>query len=168
MKRFKVALRRTHDRAVLPSRALEGDVGYDLCSVQHGRIDPGETVAIDTGWQFAGGSTVRHQKHSCDYIDGKANEFFVKVEARSGLALKSVFPVGGIIDLGYRGQLNVLLYNGRYDKPYDVCVGDRIGQLVFYRISGDDRPEWETAFTETDREPEPTARGSSGFGSTGQ
>lgn len=163
MKRLLVSLNRSHPSAVLPKHAHVGDVGYDLVSVQHGRIDPGETVSIDTGWTVSNTWMVSHDH--LDYDDDICQmEAFMKVEGRSGLALQSVFPIGGIIDMGYRGPLKVNLYNGRYDKPYDVHVGDRIGQLVIYRVA----PIGEDVFDETATEPSQTARGTSGFGSTGR
>ena len=157
---MRLSLRRTDDRAVLPSRAHDGDVGYDVSSVQHGRINPGETVAVDTGWAVDG---FNHALLPYDTFTVNNLIAYAKIEQRSGLALKSMFAVGGVIDTGYRGQLKVLLFNGG-QKPYDINIGDRIGQLVFYVVSAR-----STAVVES-RQPQAadTERGSSGLGSTGR
>lgn len=165
MNGLSVSLRRTHPAAVLPKQAHDGDVGHDLVSVQHGRIDPGETVAIDVGWTVADVCLVQRSHDDVEWDDGTGlTEAYMKIESRSGLSLKSVFAVGGVIDAGYRGPLKVNLYNGRHDRPYDVHVGDRIGQLVIYRVA----PVGHESFFETADDPTETSRGSAGYGSTGR
>ena len=87
----------------------------------------------------------------------------LKFEGRSGMALKGVWPVGGIIDPGYRGEMNVILYNST-SKVYHINAGDRPAQLVWYVVNApgdnDFTPfEWVEDIEESER-------GNDGFGST--
>lgn len=65
----------------------------------------------------------------------------------------------GLIDSGYRGEVQVALVNTDPDIPFVVRRGDRIAQVMFQWL---ERPEW----LEVDRLDE-TERGSRGFGSSG-
>ena len=81
------------------------------------------------------------------------------VEDRSGLALKGVCTLGGVIDCGYRGEIKVVLVNlGK--QPYPVQAGNRIAQLRLTRCL-------PAVYTET-AELAPSTRGEGGFGSTGR
>ncbi len=56
---------------------------------------------------------------------------------RSGLALRhgiSVVNAPGLIDAGYRDELQVLLLNTDPAADYEVHRGDRIAQLVIQRV----------------------------------
>ena len=56
---------------------------------------------------------------------------------RSGLALKhgiSVVNAPGLIDAGYRGELQVIILNTDPTHAYSIERGDRIAQLVVQRI----------------------------------
>ncbi|XP_054257640.1 deoxyuridine 5'-triphosphate nucleotidohydrolase-like [Macrosteles quadrilineatus] len=80
---------------------------------------------------------------------------------RSGLAAGAgitVLNAPGIIDSGFRGELEVLLYNSDGTTHY-VPKGIRIAQLVLL-------PYGQAVFTPVHRLP-PAERGSGGFGSTG-
>jgi len=81
---------------------------------------------------------------------------------RSGLQLKhgvTCINAPGLIDSGYRGEVQVALVNTDPDIPFVVRRGDRIAQVMFQWL---ERPEW----LEVDRLDE-TERGSRGFGSSG-
>lgn len=85
--------------------------------------------------------------------------------SRSGLAMRSVFVANspGIVDADFRGDVDVLLYNGS-DEPHYVKHGDRIAQLV--------GPWREMGFNFSSKPLPPelidTERGASGYGSTGR
>jgi len=80
------------------------------------------------------------------------------VEDRSGLAVRGITTLAGVIDPGYRGELKVVMTN-LSQSPVEIKPGDRIAQLrIVQRI--------EAAFEEVE-EHGATARGSGGFGSTG-
>lgn len=80
------------------------------------------------------------------------------VEDRSGLAVRGVTTLAGVIDPGYRGELKVVMTN-LSAAPVEIKPGDRIAQLrIVQRI--------EAAFEEVAELGE-AARGAGGFGSTG-
>ena len=80
------------------------------------------------------------------------------VEDRSGLAVRGVTTLAGVIDPGYRGELKVVMTN-LGAGPVEIKAGDRIAQLrIVARI--------EAAFEEVEELGE-AARGERGFGSTG-
>jgi dUTP pyrophosphatase len=85
-----------------------------------------------------------------------------QVRPRSGLAARhgiTVLNAPGTIDADYRGEVQVLLVNlGR--ESFSVMRGERIAQLVIAPIT-------HAQLSETKNLNE-TARGSGGFGSTGQ
>jgi dUTP pyrophosphatase len=81
------------------------------------------------------------------------------VEDRSGLAVRGVTTLAGVIDPGYRGELRVVMTN-LSAAPVVIKPGDRIAQLrIVARI--------EAAFEEVAELGE-AARGERGFGSTGK
>jgi dUTP pyrophosphatase len=80
------------------------------------------------------------------------------VEDRSGLAVRGVTTLAGVIDPGYRGELKVVMTN-LSAAPVEIKPGDRIAQLrIVQRI--------EAGFEEVAELGE-AARGAGGFGSTG-
>lgn len=81
------------------------------------------------------------------------------VEDRSGLAVRGVTTLAGVIDPGYRGELKVVMTNLGV-APVEIKAGERIAQLrIVERI--------EAAFEEVVELGE-AARGAKGFGSTGR
>ena len=80
------------------------------------------------------------------------------VEDRSGLAVRGITTLAGVIDPGYRGELKIVLTN-LTSEPQMVAPGHRIAQLrIVERI--------QAVFEETDMLAE-APRGVAGFGSTG-
>ena len=83
---------------------------------------------------------------------------------RSGLAARhgiTCLNAPGLIDAGYRGELQVMLVNHDPSPDYTVSRGDRIAQLVIIRVE-------QAAFELVGAEGlAPSQRGSGGFGHTG-
>jgi dUTP pyrophosphatase len=80
------------------------------------------------------------------------------VEDRSGLALRGLTTLAGVIDSGYRGEVKIVLTN-LTPAPVQIAPGDRIAQLrIVQRI--------EATFEEVPEIAE-APRGVAGFGSTG-
>jgi dUTP pyrophosphatase len=83
---------------------------------------------------------------------------------RSGLALRhgiTCLNAPGLIDSGYRGELQVILVNTDPEEDYKVARGDRIAQLVVMRVE-------QVGFDLVDSEGLGEAeRGVGGFGHTG-
>lgn len=149
----RIKLKRIHPDAVLPTPATEYDVGYDVTSVEDIVIAPGRTALVHTGLCLA----------DDPYIDTDDLRVFIKVEGRSGLALRGVWPVGGIIDPTYRGEMCVILYNST-NRPYEVSSGDRIAQFVTYVVPVVDPSVNVFAWTD---DVGTSTRGDAGFGSSG-
>jgi dUTP pyrophosphatase len=85
------------------------------------------------------------------------------VQPRSGLALRhgvTCLNTPGLIDAGYRDEISVLLVNLDPQVAFDISRGDRIAQLVIQRVED---VAWREVATLDD-----SARGTGGWGSTGQ
>ena len=140
-----IPTRRLHTDAKLPKYAHTGpfgDLAADLYSVQDATIQPHRTALVPTGLAMA---------FPADYG--------ALVEDRSGLAVKGITTLAGVIDPGYRGEIKVVLINIT-DAPILLAAGDRIAQLrIVQKI--------EATFEEVD-DLDATHRGEGGFGSTGQ
>lgn len=137
---------RLTDAAVAPSRAHPGDAGYDLRAAEAARLEPGERASVGTGIAL-------------EIPDGWAG----LVLPRSGLAARhgiSVVNAPGLIDAGYRGEVRVLLLNTDHENSFEIAPGDRIAQLMLVRHEAPELEEAEAL--------EESARGASGFGSTGR
>ncbi len=136
---------RMHPDAQLPRYAHTGpfgDLAADLHAVSPWTIQPGETVAIPTGLAL-----------------GFPPGFGALVEDRSGLALRGLTTLAGVIDPGYRGEIKVVVTN-LSPMPHSIFSGDRIAQLrIVQRLE---------AVFELVTQLDDTARNSGGFGSTGK
>jgi dUTP pyrophosphatase len=122
-----------------------GDLAADVYASDSVTLAPaghaGSTAAVPTGVAFEFPST-----HGA------------LVEDRSGLAVRGVTTLAGVIDPGYRGELKVVMTN-LSSAPVEIRAGDRIAQLrIVQRI--------EATFEEVD-DLGAAARGADGFGSTG-
>lgn len=141
------------EKAKLPTKAHETDVGYDLYALEDCNLAEGTVTKVRTGIAYGGFDPLSEASTT------SAMAIFPKIEGRSGLAAKGIHPVGGIVDPGYRGELVVMLRNTRSDLDYFIKAGDRIAQMVFYMTA---QPEICIG------ELKQTDRGDSGFGSTGK
>jgi dUTP pyrophosphatase len=142
---MRLAIRRLSSRACLPTRAHDGDAGFDLYALEGGTIPAGERAAVPTG--IAVELPERHAG---------------LVLPRSGLAARhgiSLVNAPGLIDQGYRGEVRVLLVNTDAREDFSFEAGDRIAQLLVVRVEAPDIVEVE--------ELAETKRGADGFGSTG-
>ena len=133
--------------ACAPSRAHDGDAGYDLRAVEEIGLPPGGRGLVRTGISLA-------------IPRGYAG----LVLPRSGLAIRhGVAPVNtpGLIDSGYRGEVMVPLINHDREEAFRVEAGMRVAQLVLVRAE-------DISFREVDfLEAGADGRGEGGFGSSG-
>lgn len=167
---MEIKFKKLVPEAKLPTQGKPGDAAFDLYSAEDVTLKPGETRAVSTGLQMA------------DMPDNdEGDSIYIQFLGRSGVATKEgTFPVGGVLDATYRGELKVILHNGnppelQFDErgfPYlsgksvSFKKGDRVAQMAIIKIVTTDRKnQVRMAFTEEVTE---TARGTSGFGSTGQ
>lgn len=118
-----------------------GDLAADLYASEGMILEPGATVAVPTGVAMEFPST-----HGA------------LVEDRSGLAVKGITTLAGVIDSGYRGEIRIVVTNLGVTAA-EVKQGDRIAQLRIVR-------RIEAEFVEVAELGEAT-RGAGGFGSTG-
>lgn len=142
---MQISFRRLHPEAPVPSQAHPGDAGWDLASAVRVHLQPGERAAVPTGIAVA-------------IPPGYAGW----VLPRSGHARRhgvGVVNAPGLIDSGYRGEIEVLLVNHGHE-PVTFEPGDRIAQLVVVPVP-------DVTWVETDQLDD-TARGAGGFGSSGR
>lgn len=113
-------VRRVREEAVVPERAYAGDAGLDLAACERIELGPGERALVPTGLALA-------------IPDGYAGF----VLPRSGLAARhgiSIVNAPGLVDAGYRGEVQVALLNTDAREPFVVEPGMRIAQLVVQRV----------------------------------
>jgi dUTP pyrophosphatase len=150
-----VKVKKTHPNAVIPTQN-PGDVGWDLYAVEDCVIPPGESRQIKTGLTLA----------ETPFDNDIHKTILLKIEGRSGMALNhSVFPIGGIIDPYYRGEVCPILYNGGKEN-YSVSAGDRTAQIVIYAVHAKTQSS-TTSFMEVNIV-RSSKRADKGFGSSGK
>ncbi len=129
-----------------PARMRSGDAAADLPARESVRLEPGERFLMPTGFAVAIPSGY------CGLI-----------LPRSGLALRhglTVVNSPGLIDSGYRGELQVILLNTGAEAV-ELERGQRIAQLLVLPVPA-------VGFTTVDElPPSDDNRGSDGFGSSG-
>jgi dUTP pyrophosphatase len=141
----RVLIRRLDPSLPLPSYAVAGDAGMDLRSAVDVVLKPGERCRIPTGIAVA-------------IPDGYAGF----VQPRSGLAARTGLGFvnsPGLIDSGYRGEIQVVAINLDGQDPIDIRRGDKIAQLVILPVP-------RATLVEVEELPV-SDRGAGGFGSTG-
>ena len=140
----QIKVLKLHPAAQLPKYAhvgAWGDLAADLYAAEPVSLWAGATLAVPTGLAMEFPAT-----HGA------------LVEDRSGLALKGLTTLAGVIDPGYRGEIRVVLTN-LSEVTMDIKAGDRVAQLrIVQRI--------EAQFEEVTELAE-APRGVGGFGSTG-
>ena len=138
----ELRVRRLHAAARLPVRAHDDDAGYDLHALQAVRIEPGARAKVRTGIAI-------------ELPAGHAG----LVLPRSGLAARhgiALVNAPGLIDAGYRGELQVLLLNTDRDSAFEIAAGDRIAQLVIVAVAAPEIVEVDALAA--------SVRGEGGFG----
>jgi dUTP pyrophosphatase len=141
---INVKVAKLHPAAIMPNyahRGPYGDLAADVTALEAEELAPGEIKAVRTGLAFE-----------------FPPNFGALVKDRSGLALRGICTLAGVIDPGYRGELKVVLINlGK--SSFRINAGDRIAQVrIVKRV--------EAEFTEADSVSS-TERDAGGFGSTG-
>jgi dUTP diphosphatase len=117
---IEIPVVRLRDDAVVPARAYVGDAGLDLSTCEPLELPPGERALARTGLAVA-------------IPEGYAGF----VQPRSGLAARDGIAVvnsPGLIDSGYRGEIQVVLLNTDRQRTFVAGPGDRIAQLVVLAV----------------------------------
>lgn len=141
---IEVAITRLRPDARLPERSYAGDAGLDLATCEAIRLAPGERALVSTGLAVA-------------IPEGHAGF----VQPRSGLAARDGITVvnsPGLVDAGYRGEIQVVLLNTDREHTFTAEPGERIAQLVVLAVP-------ELTLREVANLP-PSERGVRGFGSS--
>jgi dUTP pyrophosphatase len=141
---IELPIRRLRPDATLPSRAYSGDAGFDLAACERVELGPGERAKVPTGLAVA-------------IPEGYAGF----VQPRSGLAARNgltIVNTPGLVDSGYRGELQVILLNTDRERTFVVEPGMRIAQLVVVPVA-------EVELEEVEELPA-SERGVRGFGSS--
>ncbi len=139
---MEIKIQRIHKDAKLPLYQHKGDAGLDIFSSIDGVIKAGEIKPVPTGIKVA------------------VPEGYVGlVWDKSGISLKGVHRLAGVIDSGYRGEVRVVMVN-LGSEPFVIEKGMKIAQLLI-------QPVTEVEVVEAE-ELEKTPRGDKGFGSTGK
>lgn len=149
---FFLLVRKLEPWAVLPTKAYEGDAGWDL----YGRVakmSPTSSgvlqVEFDTGLAF-----------------GIPSGYYGHIRARSAFMREfGMFTLGGVIDSGYRGEVKLLmgvLHADRFQDFLDEFDLDviKIAQMLVLPV-----PHMEVVSVASLPESE---RGERGFGSSGR
>jgi dUTP pyrophosphatase len=141
---IELEITRTRADARLPEHAYVGDAGLDLAACEPVSLSPGERAVVPTGLAVA-------------IPDGYAGF----VQPRSGLAARhgvTIVNAPGLIDSGYRGEIQVVLLNTDREQTFTAEAGERIAQLVVLALP-------EVSLREVEELP-PSERGVRGFGSS--
>ncbi len=141
---LQVAVKKLHKRAVVPTYAKPGDAGLDLTAIsiisEHlDYITYGTGLAIEIPTDHVGLIFPRSSIRNYD------------------LALSNCV---GVIDSGYRGEIQFTFLKTKNMNSTTYKVGDRIGQLLIMPYPQVTLVE-ETELSETER-------GENGFGSSGK
>lgn len=138
---MELRVKRIHPEAKLPVYGHPGDAGLDLFSVVDRELGPGEVFAVPTGIQVA--VPAGHVGLVWD---------------KSGISLQGVHRLAGVVDSGYRGEVQVVMIN-LGAAPFAVRKGMKIAQMLVQPMAAVSVIECEAL--------DGTARGEGGFGSTG-
>lgn len=137
-----LTVKRLSADAKTPTRAHTGDAGLDLYSLNDVTLTPHEPVRVPLGVAMA--LPEGHVGLICD---------------RSSLGSKGIRVLGGVVDAGYRGEVQVVLINLR-NEALTLARGDKIAQMLVLPVNlcaVEERDELGT-----------TVRDTGGFGSTGR
>jgi len=141
---MRVRIKKLNENAVIPSYAKYGDAGMDLVAT---RIISNTTFDVSYGTDLA-----------MEIPNGFVGLVFPRSSIRKyELALSNSV---GVIDSGYRGELQATFKKTNGLDSLSYKVGDRIAQIMII-------PHPPIEFKEVDDLSE-TERGDGGFGSTGK
>jgi dUTP pyrophosphatase len=141
---IELPVRRLRDDATLPAQAYSGDAGLDLAAYGRHEVPPGARAVIPTGL-------------AVEVPEGYGGF----VLPRSGLAARNgitLLNAPGLIDSGYRGEVQVVFHNTDSEATFVVEHGMRIAQLVLLAVP-------EVVTVEQDKLAS-SERGERGFGSS--
>lgn len=138
----KIAAKKMSEEATLPTRAHEGDAGMDLYAPEDALIPAGQGKMVRSGIAVA-----------------LERGYVGLIADRSSMAKKGLKTAGGVIDAGYRGEIQVVFWN-LSETDIVIKKGDRMAQMLIMPVV--------TPSVFESKDLDSTTRGSGGFGSTGK
>jgi dUTP pyrophosphatase len=148
----KIRVKAVGPDAIIPTRSNLTDAGWDLYASEDVAIRGGDRKLVKTSIAMQ-----------------IPDEWVGLIWPRSGMSVKKGTDVlAGVIDSGYRGEIQVCLYNTNHKLPLfteedatiEIKKGDRIAQILFQRVPDVELVEVDD-LSESDR-------GNKGFGSSGK
>jgi dUTP pyrophosphatase len=134
--------------AKAPTVAHPGeDLGYDLFALESVLLAPRSQARVRTGIAVE----ARHP------VTGEPLGLLVR--DRSSMAARGIATIAGVIDAGYRGEIQILMAN-LTDTPVALNAGDKIAQMIPIPVL--------TGPVSTVPDLEDSARADKGFGSSGR
>lgn len=127
-------------RAIIPKRATDGSVGYDIYTYQDILLEPNTTTKIPTGFGIK-----------------LPSGYYPEIHARSSLSIGHTTIGAGIIDEDYTGEISVIFANMTTFRLV-LKAGSAIAQFKIHNVVKFDAFEIVTNLPMTKR--------SGGFGST--
>jgi len=107
-----------HPDARVPVVAHPGeDLGYDVFALENVTLAPRHTVRVRTGIAVE----ARHPESGIP--------LGLLVRDRSSMASRGVATTAGVIDAGYRGEVQIVMTN-LGEAPLEVTAGDKIAQMI--------------------------------------
>jgi len=104
--------------ARVPEVAHPGeDLGYDVFALEPAELWARQSVRVRTGIAVE----ARHPETGAG--------LGLLVRDRSSMAARGVAVTGGVIDAGYRGEIQILLTN-LTDSAVAIAAGDKIAQMI--------------------------------------
>lgn len=139
---MELKVRKIQKDAKIPRYGHKGDAGLDIFSVIDHELKPKEVKAIPSGIQV-------------EIPEGYVGLIWDK----SGISLKGVHRLAGVVDSGYRGEVKVVMIN-LAEESFAIAKGMKIAQILIQPI--------ESVNVIDVSELEESSRGEGGFGSTGK
>jgi dUTP pyrophosphatase len=136
------------ESARLPVLAHPGeDLGYDIFSLESVLLEPHKTIRVRTGISVE----ARHPE--------TGTPLGLLVRDRSSMASKGIATTAGVIDAGYRGEVQIVMTN-LGDSAIQIGAGEKIAQMIPVPVLTGPVHQVDTL--------EESARLAKGFGSSGR
>lgn len=116
-------VKKVDDRAIMPTKKMPFDAGYDLYALRDVTLDPWSQLVVDTGLELVELPTFNDKWCSV-----------LQIWPRSGLdARQGIHTGAGIIDFLYTGKILVLVKN-QSDFQVTINYGTAIAQAVIVPV----------------------------------
>lgn len=126
-------IKRLNKDIKLPTKAYNGDAGFDIYAPYRFAIWPHDKEQIKLGLM----------------IEIAQDEVCIMSE-RSGMAIKfGITSIGNVIDSSYRGEISIILVNIT-EKKVIFETGDKIGQMLILKL-GNQRLEETNDLSKSER-----------------